>query len=85
MKNITDSFISLGHWPSTGSFRFNTNIFATNLNLSVVLGVLIFFRKGSVYELFISRRGWILPATLYSFSFILELYILFLYYAITIK
>ena len=30
-----------------GSFEFNTDIFATNpINLSVVLGVLIFFGKG---------------------------------------
>nr|YP_010242642.1 AtpF [Impatiens linearisepala]QTJ25774.1 AtpF [Impatiens linearisepala] len=47
MKNVTDSFLSLGHWPSAGSFGFNTDILATNLiNLSVVLGVLIFFGKG---------------------------------------
>nr|YP_009248422.1 ATP synthase CF0 subunit I [Eugeissona tristis]AMW66474.1 ATP synthase CF0 subunit I [Eugeissona tristis] len=47
MKNVTDSFFSLGHWPSAGSFGFNTDILATNLiNLSVVLGVLIFFGKG---------------------------------------
>nr|YP_009234880.1 ATP synthase CF0 B subunit [Pachysandra terminalis]AMD08598.1 ATP synthase CF0 B subunit [Pachysandra terminalis]UUL97052.1 ATP synthase CF0 subunit I [Pachysandra terminalis] len=51
MKNVTDSFVSLGHWPSAGSFGFNTDILATNpINLSVVLGVLIFFGKG-VYEL----------------------------------
>ncbi|CAN6440733.1 unnamed protein product [Victoria cruziana] len=51
MKNLTDSFIFLGHWPSARSFRFNTDILATNLiNLSVVLGVLIFFGKG-VYNL----------------------------------
>nr|YP_010320593.1 ATP synthase CF0 subunit I [Cleidion brevipetiolatum]UJJ83717.1 ATP synthase CF0 subunit I [Cleidion brevipetiolatum] len=47
MKNLTDSFVSLGHWPSAGSFGFNTDILATNpINLSVVLGVLIFFGKG---------------------------------------
>ena len=47
MKNVTDSFLSLGFWPSAGSFGFNTDIFATNLiNLSVVLGVLLFFGKG---------------------------------------
>nr|YP_010698377.1 ATP synthase CF0 subunit I [Liquidambar multinervis]WCH58366.1 ATP synthase CF0 subunit I [Liquidambar multinervis] len=47
MKNLTDSFVSLGHWPSARSFGFNTDILATNLiNLSVVLGVLIFFGKG---------------------------------------
>nr|YP_010381125.1 CF0 subunit I [Bupleurum kaoi]UDH54615.1 CF0 subunit I [Bupleurum kaoi] len=47
MKNVTDSFVYLGHWPSAGSFGFNTDILATNLiNLSVVLGVLVFFGKG---------------------------------------
>nr|YP_010158749.1 ATP synthase CF0 B subunit [Helicia nilagirica]QRG31015.1 ATP synthase CF0 B subunit [Helicia nilagirica] len=47
MKNGTDSFLSLGYWPSAGSFGFNTDILATNpINLSVVLGVLIFFGKG---------------------------------------
>lgn len=46
MKNVTDSFLSLGYWPTAGSFGFNTDIIATNLiNLSVVLGVLIFFGK----------------------------------------
>nr|QXE43422.1 CF0 subunit I [Ficus microcarpa] len=41
MKNVTDPFLSLGHWPSAGSFGFNTDILATNpINLSVVLGVL---------------------------------------------
>nr|YP_004940496.1 ATP synthase CF0 subunit I [Dorcoceras hygrometricum]AEK53215.1 ATP synthase CF0 subunit I [Dorcoceras hygrometricum] len=48
MKNLTDSFVSLvGHWPYAGSFGFNTDILATNpINLSVVIGVLIFFGKG---------------------------------------
>nr|YP_010234741.1 ATP synthase CF0 subunit I [Paphiopedilum parishii]QTC05727.1 ATP synthase CF0 subunit I [Paphiopedilum parishii] len=47
MKNLTDSFVSVGHWPSAGSFEFNTDILATNpINLSVVLGILIFFGKG---------------------------------------
>nr|YP_010043581.1 ATP synthase CF0 B subunit [Swertia tetraptera]QPD06902.1 ATP synthase CF0 B subunit [Swertia tetraptera]QWW91751.1 ATP synthase CF0 B subunit [Swertia tetraptera]UPQ44068.1 ATP synthase CF0 B subunit [Swertia tetraptera]UZM11067.1 ATP synthase CF0 subunit I [Swertia tetraptera] len=47
MKNITDSCLSWGCWPSAGSFGFNTDILSTNLiNLSVVLGVLIFFGKG---------------------------------------
>nr|QKG63012.1 AtpF [Streptocarpus ionanthus subsp. orbicularis]QKG63275.1 AtpF [Streptocarpus ionanthus subsp. rupicola] len=50
MKNVTDSFVSLGHWPSAGSFGFNTDILATNpINLSVVIGVLIFFGKGVVW------------------------------------
>nr|YP_009748530.1 CF0 subunit I [Ponerorchis gracilis]QII90286.1 CF0 subunit I [Ponerorchis gracilis] len=47
MRNITDSFVSAGHRASVGSFEFNTDILATNpINLSVVLGVLIFFGKG---------------------------------------
>nr|YP_009109794.1 ATP synthase CF0 subunit I [Trifolium boissieri]AIJ27835.1 ATP synthase CF0 subunit I [Trifolium boissieri] len=47
MKNITDSFLCFLYWPSAGSFGFDTDILATNLiNLSVVLGVLIFFGKG---------------------------------------
>lgn len=47
MKNVTDSFVSLGHWPSAGGFGFNTDIFATNpINLSVVIGVVIYFGKG---------------------------------------
>nr|YP_010998801.1 CF0 subunit I [Sinosenecio globigerus]WPM90863.1 CF0 subunit I [Sinosenecio globigerus] len=61
MKNVTDSFISLGHWPSAGSFGFNTDIFATNLiNLSVVLGVLIFFGKGVLSDLLDNRKQRIL-------------------------
>nr|YP_009709302.1 ATP synthase CF0 subunit I [Tapeinosperma multiflorum]QEW86946.1 ATP synthase CF0 subunit I [Tapeinosperma multiflorum] len=47
MKNVTDSFVSFGYWSFAGSFGFNTDILATNpINLSVVLGVLIFFGKG---------------------------------------
>ena len=47
MKNVTDSFVFWGNWPSAGSFGFNTDIFSTNpINLSVVIGVLIFFGKG---------------------------------------
>ena len=60
MKNLTNSFLSLGFWSYTESFGFNTDILATNpIDLSVVLGLLIFFFfwKGSVYELFISRIG----------------------------
>lgn len=46
MKNITDPFLSLVYWPSAGSFGFNINIFAINpINLSVVLGVFIFFER----------------------------------------
>nr|UUL98414.1 ATP synthase CF0 subunit I [Celosia argentea] len=61
MKNVTDSFVFLGHWPSAGSFGFNTDILSTNLiNLSVVLGVLIFFGKGVLSDLLDNRKERIL-------------------------
>nr|QXO90235.1 ATP synthase CF0 B subunit [Paubrasilia echinata] len=61
MKNITDSFLSLDYWPSAGSFGFNTDILATNpINLSVVLGVLIFFGKGVLSDLLDNRKQRIL-------------------------
>nr|YP_009768904.1 ATP synthase CF0 B subunit [Arapatiella psilophylla]QIS99522.1 ATP synthase CF0 B subunit [Arapatiella psilophylla] len=61
MKNRTDSFLSLGYWPSAGSFGFNTDILATNpINLSVVLGVLIFFGKGVLSDLLDNRKQRIL-------------------------
>nr|YP_010756905.1 ATPase subunit I [Rulingia hermanniifolia]UNV38623.1 ATPase subunit I [Rulingia hermanniifolia] len=61
MKNVTDSFVSLGHWPYAGSFGFNTDILATNpINLSVVLGVLIFFGKGVLSDLLDNRKERIL-------------------------
>nr|YP_010937118.1 ATP synthase CF0 subunit I [Whytockia hekouensis]WKW94060.1 ATP synthase CF0 subunit I [Whytockia hekouensis] len=61
MKNVTDSFVSWGHWPSAGSFGFNTDIFATNpINLSVVIGVLIFFGKGVLSDLLDNRKQRIL-------------------------
>nr|YP_009490158.1 ATP synthase CF0 subunit I [Itea chinensis]AWH11601.1 ATP synthase CF0 subunit I [Itea chinensis] len=61
MKNVTDSFVYLGHWPSAGSFGFNTDILATNpINLSVVIGVLIFFGKGVLSDLLDNRKQRIL-------------------------
>nr|YP_009382947.1 ATP synthase CF0 subunit I [Albizia odoratissima]APA32798.1 ATP synthase CF0 subunit I [Albizia odoratissima] len=61
MKNLTDSFLSLGYWPSAGSFGFNTDILATNpINLSVVVGVLIFFGKGVLSDLLDNRKQRIL-------------------------
>nr|XP_033513069.1 ATP synthase subunit b, chloroplastic [Nicotiana tomentosiformis] len=61
MKNVTDSFVSLGHWPSAGSFGFNTDILAINpINLSVLLGVLIFFGKGVLSDLLDNRKQRIL-------------------------
>nr|WUV41121.1 ATP synthase CF0 subunit I [Rehmannia chingii] len=61
MKNVTDSFVSLGHWPAAESFGFNTDILATNpINLSVVIGVLIFFGKGVLSDLLDNRKQRIL-------------------------
>nr|YP_009251716.1 ATP synthase CF0 B chain subunit I [Gloriosa superba]AKB92999.1 ATP synthase CF0 B chain subunit I [Gloriosa superba] len=61
MKNVTNFFVSLGYWPSAGSFGFNTDILATNpINLSVVLGVLIFFGKGVLNDLLDNRKQRIL-------------------------
>nr|AHL69524.1 AtpF [Taxus mairei]AOQ30710.1 AtpF [Taxus chinensis] len=62
MKNVTDSFISLVYWPSVGGFGLNTNILETNIiNLSVVLGVLIYFGKGvSLNNLLDNRKQKIL-------------------------
>nr|QVD43633.1 ATP synthase CF0 subunit I [Primula oreodoxa]QVD43716.1 ATP synthase CF0 subunit I [Primula oreodoxa] len=61
MKNVTDSFVSLGYWPFAGSFGFNTDILATNpINLTVVLGVLIFFGKGVLSDLLDNRKQRIL-------------------------
>ncbi|YP_009772703.1 ATP synthase CF0 B subunit (plastid) [Trifolium pratense] len=61
MKKITDSFLCFIYWPSAGSFGFDTDILATNLiNLSVVLGVLIFFGKGVLSDLLDNRKQRIL-------------------------
>nr|YP_009724685.1 AtpF [Disporum sessile]YP_010328336.1 ATP synthase CF0 subunit I [Disporum viridescens]YP_010424419.1 ATP synthase CF0 subunit I [Disporum bodinieri]YP_010446342.1 ATP synthase CF0 subunit I [Disporum megalanthum]YP_010446423.1 ATP synthase CF0 subunit I [Disporum uniflorum]YP_010446759.1 ATP synthase CF0 subunit I [Disporum cantoniense]QGQ61727.1 AtpF [Disporum sessile]QVV24559.1 ATP synthase CF0 subunit I [Disporum cantoniense]UJH20680.1 ATP synthase CF0 subunit I [Disporum viridescens len=61
MKNVTNFFVSLGYWPSAGGFGFNTDILATNpINLSVVLGVLIFFGKGVLNDLLDNRKQRIL-------------------------
>ncbi|VAH58436.1 unnamed protein product [Triticum turgidum subsp. durum] len=61
MKNVTHSFVFLAHWPSAGSFGLNTDILATNLiNLTVVVGVLIFFGKGVCANLLDNRKQRIL-------------------------
>nr|YP_010294566.1 ATP synthase CF0 subunit I [Xyris pauciflora]ULQ68704.1 ATP synthase CF0 subunit I [Xyris pauciflora] len=61
MQNVTYSFVFLGQWPPSGSFGFNTDILATNLiNLSVVIGVLIFFGKGVLNDLLDNRKKRIL-------------------------
>nr|YP_009467596.1 ATP synthase CF0 subunit I [Prosphytochloa prehensilis]AVA07790.1 ATP synthase CF0 subunit I [Prosphytochloa prehensilis] len=61
MKNVTHSFVFLARWPSAGSFGLNTDILATNLiNLTVVVGVLIFFGKGVLKDLLDNRKQRIL-------------------------
>nr|YP_010914106.1 ATP synthase CF0 subunit I [Tillandsia rauhii]WIL90383.1 ATP synthase CF0 subunit I [Tillandsia rauhii] len=61
MKNVTDSFVFSRHWSSAGGFGFNTDILATNpINLSVVIGVLIFFGKGVLNDLLDNRKQRIL-------------------------
>ncbi|NP_039379.1 ATP synthase CF0 B subunit (plastid) [Oryza sativa Japonica Group] len=61
MKNVTHSFVFLAHWPSAGSFGLNTDILATNLiNLTVVVGVLIYFGKGVLKDLLDNRKQRIL-------------------------
>nr|UYL23690.1 ATP synthase CF0 subunit I [Desmostachya bipinnata] len=61
MKNVTHSFVFLAHWPFAGSFGINTDILATNLiNLTVVVGVLIFFGKGVLKDLLDNRKQRIL-------------------------
>nr|UGK71612.1 ATP synthase CF0 subunit I [Globba multiflora] len=61
MKNVIDSLVYLDHWPYAGSFGFNTDILATNpINLSVVLGVLIYFGKGVLNDLLDNRKQRIL-------------------------
>nr|WDQ43759.1 ATP synthase CF0 subunit I [Stipa penicillata] len=61
MKNVTHSFVFLAHWPSAGSFGLSTDILATNLiNLTVVVGVLIYFGKGVLKDLLDNRKQRIL-------------------------
>ena len=61
MKNVTHSFVFLAHWPFAGSFGLNTDILATNLiNLTVVVGVLIYFGKGVLKDLLDNRKQRIL-------------------------
>nr|YP_010760130.1 ATP synthase CF0 subunit I [Cuscuta vandevenderi]WEY30075.1 ATP synthase CF0 subunit I [Cuscuta vandevenderi] len=58
MKNRTDYFISLAVRSPEGSFGLNTNIFLTGLiNISVVLGVLIFFTRGFFSKFLENRKN----------------------------
>lgn len=57
MKNVTHSFVFLAHWPFAGSFGLNTDILATNLiNLTVVVGVLIFLERECVRVVYFKNR-----------------------------
>nr|UYA96845.1 ATP synthase CF0 subunit I [Delavaya toxocarpa]UZC54177.1 ATP synthase CF0 subunit I [Delavaya toxocarpa] len=59
MKNITDSFVSSVRWSFAGSFGLNTDILATNpINLSVVLGVVIFLGKGVCASCLFQEDEW---------------------------
>nr|YP_002519781.1 ATP synthase CF0 B subunit [Gnetum parvifolium]YP_008082196.1 ATP synthase CF0 B chain [Gnetum montanum]YP_009918028.1 ATP synthase CF0 subunit I [Gnetum luofuense]A6BM11.1 RecName: Full=ATP synthase subunit b, chloroplastic; AltName: Full=ATP synthase F(0) sector subunit b; AltName: Full=ATPase subunit I [Gnetum parvifolium]ANZ54167.1 ATP synthase CF0 subunit I [Gnetum pendulum]BDI62916.1 ATP synthase CF0 B chain [Gnetum hainanense]AGL11041.1 ATP synthase CF0 B chain [Gnetum montanum]ANZ len=58
MKGIANSLIYLSYWPSAGSFGFNTNILETNIiNITVVLGILIYFGKGVLSNLLDNRKS----------------------------
>nr|YP_001876578.1 ATP synthase CF0 B subunit [Welwitschia mirabilis]B2Y1W1.1 RecName: Full=ATP synthase subunit b, chloroplastic; AltName: Full=ATP synthase F(0) sector subunit b; AltName: Full=ATPase subunit I [Welwitschia mirabilis]ABY26791.1 ATP synthase CF0 subunit I [Welwitschia mirabilis]AMA21051.1 ATP synthase CF0 subunit I [Welwitschia mirabilis] len=61
MKEVINSLNYLSNWPSAGSFEFNTNILETNIiNISVVLGVLVYFGKGVLSNLLDNRKSKIL-------------------------
>nr|QWW93175.1 ATP synthase CF0 subunit I [Lunularia cruciata] len=61
MKNGTDFVISSKFWTIAGSFGLNTNLLETNLiNLGVVIGLLVYFGKGSLSNLLKNRKLTIL-------------------------
>jgi len=61
MQNIINLVISSGYWPIAGNFGLNTNLLETNLiNLSVVLGLLVYFGKGVLNNLLSNRKQTIL-------------------------
>nr|YP_009668545.1 ATP synthase CF0 subunit I [Haplomitrium blumei]QCW59321.1 ATP synthase CF0 subunit I [Haplomitrium blumei] len=58
---MTNFSISSIHWPIAVSFGLNTNILETNLiNLGLVLGLLVYFGKGSLSNLLGNRKPTIL-------------------------
>nr|YP_009109437.1 ATP synthase I subunit [Sanionia uncinata]AIW52125.1 ATP synthase I subunit [Sanionia uncinata] len=58
MQNIINLVI---YWPIAGNFGLNTNLLETNLiNLSVVLGLLIYSGKGVLNNLLSNRKQTIL-------------------------
>nr|BDW36374.1 ATP synthase CF0 subunit I [Barbula unguiculata] len=61
MQNIINLVISSSYWPIAGNFGLNTNLLETNLiNLSVVLGLLVYFGKGVLNNLLSNRKQTIL-------------------------
>jgi F-type H+-transporting ATPase subunit b len=61
MQNIINLVISSDYWPIAGNFGLNTNLLETNLiNLSVVLGLLVYFGKGVLNNLLSNRKQTIL-------------------------
>nr|YP_010188652.1 AtpF [Bryum argenteum]QZJ47455.1 AtpF [Bryum argenteum]WKV29131.1 AtpF [Bryum argenteum] len=61
MQNIINLIVFLGYWPIAGNFGLNTNLLETNLiNLSVVLGLLVYFGKGVLNNLLSNRKQTIL-------------------------
>nr|QWW92766.1 ATP synthase I subunit [Thuidium sp. 49197] len=61
MQNIINLVISSGYWSIAGNFGPNTNLLETNLiNLSVVLGLLVYFGKGVLNNLLSNRKQTIL-------------------------
>jgi hypothetical protein len=47
MNNSTNLMTFWEYWSPAGGFGFNTNLLETNLiNLTVVIGVLVYFGKG---------------------------------------
>nr|QWW92343.1 ATP synthase CF0 subunit I [Ptychanthus striatus] len=61
MKNGIDFVISPKFWDISTDFGLNTNLLETNLiNLGVVLGLLVYFGKGSLSNLLKNRKLTIL-------------------------
>nr|YP_009258433.1 CF0 subunit I of ATP synthase [Spirogyra maxima]ANI25253.1 CF0 subunit I of ATP synthase [Spirogyra maxima] len=61
MNNSIHLMTSLQYWSPAGGFGLNTNLLETNLiNLTVVIGVLIYFGKGVLSTLLSNRKEAIL-------------------------
>nr|YP_009629039.1 AtpF [Lewinskya incana]QBX99211.1 AtpF [Lewinskya incana] len=61
MQSMVNLVVYFSYWPIAGNFGLNTNLLETNLiNLSVVLGLLIYFGKGVLNNLLSNRKQTIL-------------------------